>query len=187
MVAATPEGSLHRYFSGITEHTFQVELGIADPPLTDYLARMLARFLHMDAIFRIRDAVGRRLKSVADMLAEAEKRCSRPRTEVHQHIGDFTLFWTGLYPEMLTRLRSIDNRDFIIDYTEQGKRSYFIASRGELDPDEAQAEVLRRLSEEFELCRTGLQHVRQEFELLSLENQQSLGDATSPDDTDTNV
>lgn len=164
MVAANSGGSLERYFSGLTEQAFQVELGVADPPLTDYIASLLTRFLHTDAIFRVRDVVGRRLKSVADMLAEAERRTARPHSELHRHIGDFTLFWTGLYPEMLKRLRAVDQRDFLIDYTQQGKRSYYLASESLASDREDQALLLRRLSEEFELCRTGLQYVRREWE-----------------------
>ena len=57
----------------------------------------------------------------------------RTAREVHRHIGDFTLFWTGLYPEMLKRLRSAFLRDSFIDYCEQGKRLY-IASTFEDDP-----------------------------------------------------
>ena len=52
----------------------------------------------------------------------------RTRREYHRHIGDFTLFWTGVYPEMLRRLQSLLSKDRFVDYCEQGKRSYYIAS-----------------------------------------------------------
>jgi hypothetical protein len=83
---------------------------------------------------------------------------------VHRHIGDFTLFWTGLYPEALKRLRSALRKDHFIDYCEQGKRSYYIASTFEDDPYREEAPVLRRLSAQFELCAYGLGQVRREWD-----------------------
>ena len=164
-VVARPE-ALRQLFSALTENTFHVELGVADPRLTDYLVELLVRFVRLDALFRIRDAVGRRLEEVADMMLEAEQRQSRPRREVYRHIGDFTLFWTGVYPEALDRLRASDRKDHLLDYCEQGKRSYYLASQFDDEPYREEAPVLRRLSQEFELCTYGLNRVRREWEKL---------------------
>jgi len=166
MWSPPPEHPLRRLFAGLTEQTFQTTLGLADPPLTDYLSGMLSRFIHIDAIFRLRDAAGRRLEEVAEMMIEGEAMPPQGRTrrEVHRHIGDFTLFWTGVYPEALRRLRSVMTKDHFIDYCEQGKRAYYIASTFEKDPYREEAPVLRRLSDEFELCAYGLSQVRREWE-----------------------
>jgi hypothetical protein len=150
----------------LTEHTFLMTLGVADPPLVDYLSEMLSRFIAMNALFRLRDAAGRRLEEVAEMMIHAE---SMPpegltRRAIHRHIGDFTLFWTGVYPEALKRLRSALSKDSFIDYCEQGKRSYYIASTFEDEPYRDEAAVLRRLSEGFELVAYGLNQVRREWE-----------------------
>ena len=157
---------LKRLFAALAEQTVAVDLGVADPPLVDYLAEMLVRFVRIDAIFSARAVVARRLDEVADMLLEAEQREQRPQREVHRHIGDFTLFWTGVYPEALRRLRSSDRKDALLDYQVQGKRSYLIASTFDDAEFRAEAPVLRRLSEEFELCSRGLARVRHEWERL---------------------
>jgi hypothetical protein len=159
------DSALRRFFSGLTENAFIADLGVADPPLVDYLSSMLSRFVHMDAIHRFRET-GKTLAEVADMLLEAEAMPPEGRTarEVHRHIGDFTLFWTGVYPEGLRRLRSAMKKDHFVDYCEQGKRSYWIASTFEDEPYREEAAVLRRLSEQFELCAFGLGKVRQEWQ-----------------------
>jgi hypothetical protein len=161
-----PDHPLRRLFSGLAEQAFIEKLGIGDPALIDYLSLLLSRFVHIDAIYRLRSAAGKRLEQVADMLLEAEALPAGGRTsrEFHRHIGDFTLFWTGVYPEALRRLRSILNKDHFIDYQEQGKRAYYIASTYEDDPYRDEAPVLRRLSQHFELCAYGLNQVRQEWE-----------------------
>jgi hypothetical protein len=151
------------------EQTFMTALGVTDTPLIDYLSLLLSRFVHIDAIHRLRDAQGRQLTEVADMLFEAESLPpeGRTRREFHRHIGDFALFWTGLYPEARRQLRSALRKDALIDYTAQGKRSYYIASTFEDDQYREEAPVLRRLSAEFELCAYGLKQVRVELEKSS--------------------
>jgi hypothetical protein len=159
----TGDEQLRNLFASLTEHTFHVEFGVADPPLVDYLSDMLVRFIRIDSIFRLRDVLGRRLEEVADMILEAEQCEARPRQMIHRHIGDFTLFWTGVYPEMVDHLRR-GGKDALIDYQEQGKRAYWIASTIPVEPQAAPADVLKRLSEQFELCVYGLGEVRRQWE-----------------------
>ena len=161
-----PNHPLRRLFAGLTEQTFQTTLGVADPRLTDYLSELLSRFVHIDAVYRLAGANGRRLEEVAEMMIEAEALPpeGRTRREVHRHIGDFTLFWTGVYPEALQRLHSALSKDRFIDYTASGKRSYYIASTFEGEAYADEAPVLRRLSQEFELCAYVLNQVRREWE-----------------------
>jgi hypothetical protein len=161
-----PDRALQRLFAGITEQTFLTRLGVGDPKLIDYLSALLSRFVHVDAVYRLRGAQGKRLDEVVEMVFEAESLPAEGRTrrEYHRHIGDFTLFWTGVYPEAINRLRSALSKDQLIDYRAQGKRSYYIASTFEEAPYREEAPVLRRLSEEFELCAYGLNQVRREWE-----------------------
>ena len=163
----TSENQLKNMFSGLAEQTFEVDYGIADPPLIDYLADMLVRFVRLDAVFAIRDEVGRRLDQVVDMLHEAECREAEPRREVHRHIGDFTLFWTGVYPEGLLQLKQLDRPDCWVNYPETGKRCYLIASEYTDDATRDEAQVLRRLSTLYDTCREGLYRVRKEWDSRS--------------------
>ena len=154
---------LRRFFAGLTEYTFTTRLGVADPPLIDYLAEMLADFVRTDAIYGIRTSTGERLSQVADMLAEAQARQGAARRRVHRHIGDYTLFWTGLYPEIAEKQRA-GKKDSLIDYQDQGKRNYLIASRLPADKESAPNVLLQRLSERFDLCVYGLSEVRKQWE-----------------------
>ncbi|MBI3464440.1 MAG: hypothetical protein HY000_15500 [Planctomycetes bacterium] len=168
---------LRRLFAALTEHAFLVTVGVADPRLIDYLSDLLARFVHVDTIYRIRAATGKRLQEVAEMLAEAEGRTASARREVHRHIGDFTLFWTGVYPESLACLQSRLCKDHFVNYCEQGKRSYWIASTFADEPYQEEAPVLRRLSQEFEVCAYGLSQVRAEWERVGGETAQRFRDS----------
>lgn len=160
------EHPLRRLFSGLAEHAFFSHLGVTDPPLIDYLSSLLSRFVHCDAVFRLRGGDGRPLTEVVDMVLEAERvpAGGRTRREYYRHIGDFALFWTGVYPETLDRPRSRYGKDHMVDYTVQGKRGYWLTSQMEETAHPDRAGLFRRLSEQFEVCALGLREVRREWE-----------------------
>lgn len=167
MSKAIPERHpLRRLFAALTENTFMHTLGIGDPKLTGYLANLLVRFVHVDEIWRVKSAEGNRLEEVAEMVAEAslEGRSAGSAREIQRHIGDFTLFWSGAYPEALRYLRGPMKKDHVVDYHQQGKRAYWIASQYDDEPYRDEALILRRLSEQFELCAFGLNQVRRGWE-----------------------
>jgi hypothetical protein len=156
---------LHRLFRGLTEYAFMNELGIGDPRLVGYVAGVLASFVRSEAVWWVRDHKGQRLTQVTEMIAEAEAADDDVRRrECHRHVGDFTLFWTGVYPEALARLQGKGSADALIRFQQQGKRSYYLAST--LSSGSDQGTVLRRLSEQFELCAFGLSCVRREWEKI---------------------
>ncbi len=165
-----PDHPLRRLFAGLVEHAFYTEIGMCDPWLTKYLSDLLADFVHVDRIYALRDAGGRRIEEVAEMVTEAAFGSgvgpALRRRLIHKHVGDFTLFWTGVYPEGLKRIRSAHRKDNLIDYL-QGKRSYAIASQLTAPDDRPPAKLLRRLSENFEFCVYGLGLVRKGWERLS--------------------
>lgn len=157
--------TLRRYFSGISEHVFQAQLGVCDPPLIDYVSELLYRFTRIDQLLRVRGLFGRPITQVTEMVAEAQNRIGSARREVHRHIGDFALFWSGVYPESLRQLKDASKPDQFIDYCQQGKRAYAIAATIEGDEKlETPAEILQRLSLQFELCAYALREIRREWE-----------------------
>jgi hypothetical protein len=75
-------------------------------------------------------------------------------------VGDYTLFWSGLYPEAVERLRKPGRADQFVDFRAAGKQAYWLAST--LEPDDAAEERLlfERLSRDYDLCVEGLGEVR---------------------------
>jgi hypothetical protein len=165
MAPQHPSDILRRFFSGLTEQTFQTQLGVVDPTLIDYLSEMLIRFVRVETVYKVRHLSGRPAIEIGEMLLEADQRIGEARREVHRHIGDFALFWTGLFPESLRRRTSKGQLDRFGDFCVHGKRAYFIASTIETGSDRgAPSELLERLSHSFEMCAYGLREVRREWE-----------------------
>lgn len=164
------DDALRHLFAGCCEYAFEAELGVADPPLVDYMVEMLLRFARSESFHSARNPLGKRLSRLTELLAEADQREGRPRRELHRHIGDVTLFWTGVYPEALPRLQSIDSSDFFVDFPQQGRRCYSIASECNEpvadEPEVIEAAVLKRIADEYPICQQGLSLARKEWEAL---------------------
>ena len=161
----TPKRStIERFFGGLSEYIFEAKLGVANVQLVDYVNDMLLRFVRVDSLHRVRRANGRPATEVFQMLSEAEQRIGLARREVHRHIGDFTLFWSGMYPESLRHAKPSESCDAFLDYCRQGKRAYAIAAEIDGGQDRPSCELLMQLSEEFEMCAYGLREIRREWE-----------------------
>ncbi len=156
--------TLDRFFTGLSEYVFHSQLGVVDTQLVDYVSDLLVRFTRTDTMHRVRQLDGRRATEVVSMIAEAEKRMGEARREVHRHIGDFTLFWTGVYPEALREIQSPDKCDHFVSYCAQGKRAYRIASDIQSEERQVPGDLLKRLSTQFEMCAYGLREIRREWE-----------------------
>jgi hypothetical protein len=107
------------------------------------------------------------------MVVEAEGLPDGGRTkrDYYKHIGDFALFWTGVYPEALEPRRTRGTADCLIRYAVQGKRSYAIAGDYPDDRMTDESCVLKRIASEFDLCAAGLREVRREWEQMPAPNR----------------
>jgi len=161
---------IRELFHSLVERAFRRDLAMEDPQLTEYLANILVDFAHRDRIFRIKNSRGQCVEQVAEMLVEGDVLLNATsferEREVHKHIGDFTLFWTGIYPEMLRYFRAAHRADGLLDYVERGQKSYRIAATFDYGAYRDEAPVLRRLADGFERCMFGLSLVRRDMESL---------------------
>jgi hypothetical protein len=167
------EHPLVRLFASLTEENFAEHLGWPDGEVIGYVTEILTDFVHVDQLYKIRSAQGERVEEVAEMLAEGDllhraESVERER-EVHRHIGDYTLFMAGIFPEFLRRLKTskiVISPDTLLDYIQVGKRSYHIVSEFTYGQYEEDAPLFRKLSENFELCVYGLGYVRADLDRL---------------------
>ena len=165
-----PRHPLRQLFGALTERSFTEHLGWPDLNVTQYVSNLLVEFTHTDQLYKVKNQQGKPVDTVVELLYESEvlleaqsMDCER---DVHQHIGDFTLFMAGIFPEYLKRLKTaglIYHQDFLVDYMKTGKRSYGIVAQmadGALQDDPP---LFRKLSDNFELCVTGLGFVRSDL------------------------
>ncbi len=149
---------------------FGCEVGLRDEEIWAYLTNLLTEFCDTRNLYALKNAQGRSLDDVGEMLLESDpifgsEAASFDRErQVRKHIGDFTLFYSGMFPESINRFRLRRQRlESLIDFVHAGKESYFIVSKFDQMEYRKVAPLFGRLSTQFESCVFGLNLVRKEL------------------------
>ncbi len=128
--------------------------------------------LRCEQLLKIRNAAGKPLNDVGEMLIESDPiygpapSFDRER-QVRKHIGDFTLFYAGMFPESINHYRLRRQRvESFVDWMKAGKESYYIVSKFEHFEYAKVAPLFAQLSQRFEQCVYGLNLVKNELEVM---------------------
>ena len=165
--AMIPEShSLYALFDELIHYHFDRDIGLRDSEVQDYVVNMLTEFCEVEQMLKIRNANNRALNDVGEMLLEADPiygpapSFDRER-QVRKHIGDYTLFLAGMFPESINRYRLRRQRlENFVDFIKAGKESYFIVSKFDQFEYAKLAPLFGKLSLEFESCVYGLNLVK---------------------------
>jgi hypothetical protein len=157
---------LQTLFTELVHYHFDRDVHLRDGAVQDYVASILTEFCECDQFFKIRNANERPLDDVGEMLLEADPvygpapSFDRER-QVRKHIGDYTLFLSGMFPESINRSRLRRARlENFVDFLKAGKESYYIVSKFDQFEYTKLAPLFATLAKEFESCVYGLNLVK---------------------------
>jgi hypothetical protein len=161
---------LRHLFQELVERHYDDDIGLHNAEVHSYVTNMLTEFSAADQLYKIHDAEGRPLHDVGELLLESDPvygpapSFDRER-QVRRHIGDYALFFAGMFPESVNhwRLRRARLENFI-DLMKAGKESYYIVSKFDQFEYAHVAPLFRQLSEQFERCVYGLNMVKNELQ-----------------------
>lgn len=147
--------SAAQYFGLLAEDAFP-RAGVRYPEIAAYTAGMLTDFVRAERVYNPLWRTGRKAKAdnLAEMIKEANSQSGFLRASVKRHIGDFTLFMSGIFPEYMEQ-RGVSPRF----YASQGKSSYRAASNYH---DSGFGSLLSAMADCFEKCVAGLNRIREE-------------------------
>ena len=161
---------LQDLFRDLVGRHYAEEIGIRDPQVVAYVSHLLAEFCEADQLFKIHDANNRPLNDVGLMMLESDPiygpapSFDRER-QVRKHIGDYTLFFTGMFPESLNHIRLRRHRlENLLDWVKAGKESYYIVSKFEDFEYAKVAPLFACLAKNFEGCVYALNCVKTELQ-----------------------
>ena len=161
---------LQQLFIELVGRHYAEEIGIRDPQVVNYVAQLLTEFCDAEQLFKIRSEAGRPLSDVGEMLVESNPvfgpapSFDRER-QVRKHIGDYTLFFTGMFPESINAFRLRRNRvENFVDWMKAGKESYYIVSKFEFFEYAKVAPLFAVLASNFEQCVYGLNMVKNDLQ-----------------------
>jgi hypothetical protein len=167
-MAISPNHPLRSLFSELVQRRLLETAQLDDTPMAHYIAGVLIDFCRTENLYRIRDAKGKRLEDVGEMLIASnpllEGRSFLYERQVRKHIGDYTLFLAGLFPEHISRIHRQGARlDSLIDFIKAGKESYGVVAAFDQFEFAREAALFRKLANRFELCVFGLNLVKQDL------------------------
>jgi hypothetical protein len=161
---------LRKLFQELVGRHYAEEIGIRDPEVVAYVSHLLAEFCEADQLFKIHDGNDRPISDVGQMLIESDPiygpapSFDRER-QVRKHIGDYALFFTGMFPESINHLRLRRHRvENFVEWVKAGKESYYIVSKFEHFEYAKVAPLFACLSREFEGCVYGLNMVKNDLQ-----------------------
>jgi len=164
---------LEPFFQQIVRNNYEGKLGLHDPDLTAYVARLLCEFSESDKLYSMRDAAGHPIEEIEEMERAADPILGTAASfdaerTLRKYIGDYSLFVAGMYPEATGssrhHRRSYPSRHpSIEELIRAGKESYYIVSQFNLFEYEQEAPLFARLSNSFERLLLGLTLVREDL------------------------
>ena len=164
MTTSDSANSLYHFFLKWVGHAFE-DLQMQDFSIVQYLANVLVRFARKDALYQIKNTQGESLQTVVEMLIEADSHAHMSKPEfdpfsernILKHIGDYTLFMTGIFREFVDRLGVTDF------YLKQGETAYFKVYEFDKIHLKPKYEVFLRLFNSFEMLSGSLHYMKQVY------------------------
>jgi len=161
---------LQQLFQELVGRHYAEEIGIRDQQVVAYVSSLLAEFCDAEQLYKIHGARNRPLADVGEMLMESDPvygpapSFDRER-QVRKHIGDYTLFLAGMFPESINHFRLRRQRlESFVEWVKAGKESYYIVSKFEHFEYAKVAPLFACLSQNFESCVYGLNMVKNDLE-----------------------
>ena len=144
-----------KLFRGLVDRALN-QSSLPDKDLLLYLSDLLISFIYVENFYKLKDEHGKRLESLVDMLEIAVDAPQHRKKDYYQHIGDYSLFTLGMFPESLANGRRIISHSY---YADTGRKSYLVASG--LERNVESTGVFKKLAEKFERCVFSLNWVRE--------------------------
>lgn len=143
------------YFYILVRHVFR-RSDIQDRRVADYVAELLAEFSRTERARCIVPGQASPLDYVFEMLTALQKADDRTSFLIRVHIGNHSLFLSGVFPERI-RTRA-ETRGFpdLKYYVGLGRSQYRVASDHQLARRYHMAGILETLAERFEATRLAL-------------------------------
>ncbi|MBN1676724.1 MAG: hypothetical protein JXR37_37110 [Kiritimatiellae bacterium] len=155
--------SCHLYFYLLVRHGL-LQAGLDDRELADYVAELLSEFSRSARMAKpLPDDEAFSPEYLVDMLIALARHETDNRFILRAHIGNCSLFMTGLFPDRISYREEHRGAPGLSYYETLGSASFGEASRFRLADEYHLASVFRRLSDRFHKVRTALNDVTARF------------------------
>jgi hypothetical protein len=152
---------LKQFFTPLVRRAFW-ELRLSEHEIIEYVSDVLSAFARADRLYRLHTVRGKSIDSVVEILADVSTspmgqstlECQR---ELRKHIGDYTLFMSGLFRSYVSRGGYLDY------YLEEGRRSYWRVSEFDIELYRTGFLLFQELSKNFAVYSGALDYLRKAY------------------------
>jgi len=131
-------------------------VGIEDSQLSNYVGALLYEFGVRDRAYRIASADEDVYRYVADIVSDIDSESGRRRFLLQAHLGNFTLWLSGVFPDHITARKHRRGGPDVEYYEEMGMRGFRQAAVNSWARDLDVADIYARAADCFTMLRVGL-------------------------------
>jgi hypothetical protein len=150
---AQPSAALFLY---VVLRRLLLELGVDDRAVTDYCAALVLAFGRKDRAYRVGEHDENRYEYLVDLVAEAGRAEGERQFQVRLHLGNFSLWLAGIFPDYIAARRVSKGGPGLPYFEEMGRAGFRLASDHRLAERYGLTPVLRTASERFPTLRVAL-------------------------------
>lgn len=160
---------LEPFFHSEVSSAFDGKLGLNDPDLNTYVARVLCTFSEEGSLFLQRGFRGYSIEQLFAMVRDSDPVFGTAASfdverSVRRQIGDYCLFVAGMMPEALDASGiGRRRRPSLGEVIKLGRDSYSVVSHFTVFEYKREAPLFARLADQFERYVLGLALVREEL------------------------
>ncbi len=133
-----------------------LEVGVDDRAVSDYCAALVLAFGRRDRAYRVGEHDENRYEYLVDLVAEAGRAEGDRQFQVRLHLGNFSLWLSGIFPDYIAARRVSKAGPDLPYYEQLGASGFRMASDHRLADAYGLAPVLRSAAERFGALRVAL-------------------------------
>jgi hypothetical protein len=133
-----------------------LEAGVDDRAVSDYCASLLLAFGRKDRAWRLGEHDENRYGYLVDLVAEADRSDGEHNFKVRLHLGNFSLWLSGIFPDYIAARRVSKGGPGLPYYEQLGSAGFRMASDHRLADEYGLAPVLRQAADRFGTLRVVL-------------------------------
>jgi hypothetical protein len=135
------------------------DVGETDRVMTDYVASILLHFGLRDAASRVSSTDDEQYDTLAALVGALDDADARRNFLVRQHLGNYALWMSGLFPDWISHRRSTRGGPDLEYYEDLGRRGFQLAADHRMAQEHGISAVLGRAADEFPLLRIALNRI----------------------------
>jgi hypothetical protein len=134
-------------------------VGEEDRALADYVSAVLMHFGHRERAYSVADVDDERYDTLAELLGDVDGPDPRRNFLVQQHLGNYALWLSGLFPDYIEHRRWRRGGPELDYYEDMGRRGFQLAADHRLAKEHGLSPLLGRVGERFPALRRALNGV----------------------------